>query len=132
MYEEISKFRINKGRGVISKFDKTRFDEYSIFSRIGDGSLGGKARGLAFIDSIIKKYQIFYQYDDVIITIPRTVVLCTDIFDEFMQTNNLYEIALEEKRLSPETERFGVQNIDRENPVPVLGTIEEPAAVGGP
>lgn len=96
MYNEISKFRINKGRGIISKFDKAKFDEYSIFSRIGEGSLGGKARGLAFIDSIIKKYQIFYQYDNVLITIPRTVVLSTDIFDEFMESNKLYNIALSE------------------------------------
>lgn len=94
IYNEISKYRINKGRGVISKFDRKRFDEYLIFSRIGEGSLGGKARGLAFIDNIIKKYQIAYQYDDVVISIPRTVVLCTDIFDEFMENNNLYKIGL--------------------------------------
>ena len=97
VYDEISNFRINKGRGVISKFDRTKFDEYSIFSRIGEGSLGGKARGLAFSDFLIKKYQIFYQYDDVIITIPRTVVLSTDIFDEFMVSNKLYEIALSDR-----------------------------------
>jgi len=94
IYEEISKYRINKGRGVISKFDKRRFDEYLIFSRIGEGSLGGKARGLAFIDNLIKKYQIAYQYENVVISIPRTVVLCTDVFDEFMETNNLYKIGL--------------------------------------
>ena len=94
IYEEILKFRINKGRGIISKFDKNHFDEYLIFSRIGEGSLGGKGRGLAFIDSIIKKHQLFYDYKDVIITIPRTVVICTDIFDEFMESNNLYKVGL--------------------------------------
>jgi CheY-like chemotaxis protein len=94
IHEEISKYRINKGRGVISKFDRKRFDEYLIFSRIGEGSLGGKARGLAFIDNLIKKYQIAYQYENVVISIPRTVVLCTDVFDEFMEINNLYKIGL--------------------------------------
>ncbi|MCK5822607.1 MAG: phosphoenolpyruvate synthase [Bacteroidales bacterium] len=94
IYEEILKFRINKGRGIISKFDKNHFDEYLIFSRIGEGSLGGKGRGLAFIDSIIKKHQLFSDYKDVIITIPRTVVICTDIFDEFMESNNLYKVGL--------------------------------------
>ncbi|MCK4664162.1 MAG: response regulator [Bacteroidales bacterium] len=94
IYDEISKYRINKGRGVITKFDRYRYDEYTMFSRIGEGSLGGKARGLAFIDAIIKKHQLLYQYDNVIIAIPRTVVLCTDIFDEFMEDNDLYKIGL--------------------------------------
>jgi hypothetical protein len=69
----ISSFRLGKGRGVIAKFDKTSFDEYQIFSRIGEGSIGGKARGLAFINRIIKIIS-FYKFPDVLITIPRTVV----------------------------------------------------------
>lgn len=92
--DEISRYRINRGRGVISNFEGDGFDEYSIFSRIGEGSIGGKARGLAFVDSIIKKHRIFYKYDNIIISIPRTIVLCTDIFDDFMYDNSLYEIAL--------------------------------------
>ena len=87
-------FRSGKGRGVIAKFDKTSFDEYQIFSRIGEGSIGGKARGLAFINRIIKNNKLFNRFPDVIITIPRTVVLSTDIFDEFMEQNNLYSVAL--------------------------------------
>jgi hypothetical protein len=58
------------------------------------GSIGGKARGLAFINSIIKKRKLFNTFPDVLITIPRTVVLSTDIFDEFMEKNNLYSVAL--------------------------------------
>ncbi len=92
--KEISRYRINRGRGIISKFEGDGFDEYSIFSRIGEGSIGGKARGLAFVDNIIKKHKIFYKYENIIISIPRTIVLCTDVFDEFMTNNNLYEIAL--------------------------------------
>src|SRR5512133_2567513 len=94
LYIAISSFRLGKGRGVIAKFDKASFDEYQIFSRIGEGSIGGKARGLAFINSIIKNNKLFNKFPDVIITIPRTVVLSTDIFDEFMDQNNLYSIAL--------------------------------------
>jgi CheY-like chemotaxis protein len=94
LYVAISSFRLGKGRGVIAKFDKTSFDEYQIFSRIGEGSIGGKARGLAFINRIIKTNKLFNKFHDVLITIPRTVVLSTDIFDEFMDQNNLYSIAL--------------------------------------
>jgi len=94
LYIAISSFRLGKGRGVIAKFNKTSFDEYQIFSRIGEGSIGGKARGLAFINMIIKNNKLFNKFPDVLITIPRTVVLSTDIFDEFMDQNNLYSIAL--------------------------------------
>ncbi len=94
LYVAISSFRFGKGRGVIAKFDKSSFDEYQIFSRIGEGSIGGKARGLAFINSIIKTHRLFNKFTDVLITIPRTVVLSTDIFDEFMEQNNLYSVAL--------------------------------------
>jgi CheY-like chemotaxis protein len=94
LYVAISSFRLGKGRGVIAKFDKTSFDEYQVFSRIGEGSIGGKARGLAFINRIIKNYKLFNKFPDVLITIPRTVVLSTDIFDEFMDHNNLYSVAM--------------------------------------
>jgi len=94
LYVAISSFRLGKGRGVIAKFDKSSFDEYQIFSRIGEGSIGGKARGLAFINRIIKNNKLFNKFPDVLITIPRTVVLSTDIFDEFMDQNNLYSVAL--------------------------------------
>jgi CheY-like chemotaxis protein len=94
LYIAISSFRLGKGRGIIAKFDKTSFDEYQTFSRIGEGSIGGKARGLAFISSIIKKNKLFNKFPEVLITIPRTVVLSTDAFDEFMENNNLYSVAL--------------------------------------
>jgi len=82
--DAIVSYRRMKNRGVVAVFQKDRFDRYSNFARIGKGSMGGKGRGLAFIDSIIKKYP---QTDaisgtQVNITIPRTVVICTDLFDE--------------------------------------------------
>jgi len=94
LYVAISSFRLGKGRGVIAKFDKSSFDEYQIFSRIGEGSIGGKARGLAFINRIIKINKLYNRFPNVLITIPRTVVLSTDVFDEFMDHNNLYPLAL--------------------------------------
>ena len=94
IYEAISSFRISKGRGIIAQFDKNSFDEYLTFSRIGDGSIGGKARGLAFINMLIKKHSLFHKFKDVVITIPRTVVISTDLFDEFLEANDLYKIAL--------------------------------------
>ena len=93
-FETIVKYRKMKNRGVVAVFRKDRFDHYSNFARIGQGSLGGKGRGLAFIDSIIKKHPVCDFFGGVTISIPRTVVLCTDIFDEFMAANNLYPIAL--------------------------------------
>lgn len=94
IFDAIGSFRLNKARGVIAQFYRDRFDEYLTFTRIGEGSIGGKARGLAFLDSLIKRNQLFDKYDGVAITIPRTVVLSTDVFDEFMEENDLYKIAL--------------------------------------
>lgn len=93
-FDLIVKYRKMKNRGVVAEFRKDRFDYYSNFARIGQGSLGGKGRGLAFIDSIIKKHPECDNFQGVTISIPRTVVLCTDIFDEFMADNDLYPIAL--------------------------------------
>jgi len=96
LFYAISAYRLSKGRSIIAKFDRNTFDEYKFFSRIGEGSIGGKARGLAFINQVIKDYNLFHKYDDVIISIPRTVVISTDLFDEFMESNNLYSIALQD------------------------------------
>ncbi len=93
-FDLIVKYRKMKNRGVVAEFRKDRFDYYSNFARIGQGSLGGKGRGLAFIDSIIKKHPECDNFQGVTISIPRTVVLCTDIFDEFMADNDLYPLAL--------------------------------------
>ncbi len=96
IYDEISLYRLNRGRGIITKYQKNGFDDYSTFVRVGEGSLGGKARGLAFIDNVIKKNGIFYKYNDIVISIPHTIVLCTDIFDQFMESNRLYDKALQD------------------------------------
>ena len=83
-------FQIYRSRGVIAKFDKNNYDDYLIFSRIGEGALGGKGRGLAFIDSFLKRHKLSKKYKDITISIPRTVVLSTEVFDEFMEQHNLF------------------------------------------
>ena len=94
IFDAIVQYRHMKNIGVVAVFDRDKFDRYAHFARIGDGSLGGKGRGLAFLDSIIKKHPEFNEREGVSVSIPKTVVLCTDVFDKFMESNNLYPIAL--------------------------------------
>ena len=93
IFDLIVQYRRMKNSGVVAVYQKERFDEYSNFARIGDGSLGGKGRGLAFIGAMVKRYPKL-EHALFAVTIPKTVVICTDIFDEFMETNELYPVAL--------------------------------------
>jgi Phosphoenolpyruvate synthase/pyruvate phosphate dikinase len=94
IFEAIVKYRKMKNQGVVAIFKRDRFDRYSNFARIGEGSLGGKGRGLAFIDTMIKRHPEYEEFENAKVVIPKTLVLCTDVFDEFMDTNGLYKIAL--------------------------------------
>ena len=94
IFEAIVRYRKMKNQGVVAEFKRERFDRYSNFARIGEGSLGGKGRGLAFIDNMIKRHPDFEDFENASVAIPKTVVLCTDIFDEFMDSNRLYQLAL--------------------------------------
>lgn len=94
IFDAIVQYRHMKNIGVVAVFDRGKFDRYAHFARIGDGSLGGKGRGLAFLDNIIKMHPEFNLFPGVTVRIPKTVVLCTDVFDQFMEHNNLYPIAL--------------------------------------
>jgi CheY-like chemotaxis protein len=93
IFDCIVEYRRMKNTGVVAVYRRGRFDEYSRFARIGNGSLGGKGRGLAFIGSMLNRYPQF-RYPNLSVTIPRTVVICTDVFDEFMESNDLYPFAL--------------------------------------
>lgn len=94
IFDAIVRYRKMKNRGVVAEYLRGRFDRFSHFARIGEGSLGGKGRGIAFIDHILKKHVVFESMPNVEIRIPKTLVLCTDIFDRFMEDNNLYQVAL--------------------------------------
>ena len=92
--DAIVAYRRMKNQGVVAVFQRQRYDQYSNFARIGEGSLGGKGRGLAFIDYLLKRHTDLNEMNGIPVRIPKTVVLCTDIFDEFMDTNDLYQVAL--------------------------------------
>ena len=98
IFDAIVKYRKIKNSGIVAVFQKDRFDEYSNFARIGEDSLGGKGRGLAFMGQMIKRNadELVKNFPNVTVQIPKTVVLCTDIFDEFMESNDLYSVALQD------------------------------------
>lgn len=87
--QQIHDFHALMGRGVIAHFDSKNYGRHIWFSRMGDGSLGGKARGLAFLNSLVDKHKLADRYPGVKISIPRTVVIATDYFDQFILENDL-------------------------------------------
>lgn len=87
--EMIHDFRINQGVGVVAKFSPDTYNDTIRFARLGNGSLGGKGRGLAFLNHILVKYDMYDKYEDVRITVPRTLVITTDYFDRFIIDNGL-------------------------------------------
>ncbi len=87
--QQIHDYHALTGRGVIAHFDAETYGRHIWFSRMGEGSLGGKARGLAFLNSLVYKHHLSDRYDNVKISIPRTVVIATEYFDQFILENDL-------------------------------------------
>ena len=87
--DAIRRYRILQGHGVVARFDRDTYNRYIWFARIGDGSLGGKGRGLAFMNSMLQKHRFYDRYEGVKVQLPRTVVIATDYFDEFIRDNGL-------------------------------------------
>lgn len=104
--DAIIRYRQITGRGVIGKFNRLDYNEFIQIARIGEGSMGGKARGLAFINSVLKRHNLFNKYEGVHISIPRTTVISTEYFDRFMEENKLYKKALSEESDAEILERF--------------------------
>ncbi len=133
IYEAISNFRIAKARGVITQFQRESFDEYFMLTRIGESSIGGKARGLAFLDTLIKRNHLYNKFDGVEITIPRTIVIGTDIFDEFMEMNQLYKIALSDEHSDDEIlDKFvnsPLPDIVSDDLNTIVSLVEKPLAI---
>jgi CheY-like chemotaxis protein len=86
----------DRQRGVISEFNKETFDPKNSFARIGGGSLGGKARGLGFINSLITNYNVKDLFEGIEVSVPSAIVVGTEIFDNFIKNNNLEMFALQE------------------------------------
>ncbi len=94
LIQSLNTYRTLRQRGIISDFNKETFDPKSSFARIGGGSLGGKARGLGFVSTLINDYNVRDKFENVIISVPPAVVLGTDVFDHFLDENNLRQFAL--------------------------------------
>lgn len=86
---KIHDFRINQGLGVVARFDRAGYNDAIWFARVGNGSLGGKARGLAFLNHILQKYDLYDKWEDVRVLVPRTLVITTEYFDRFIIENGL-------------------------------------------
>ena len=82
-------YRTMLGQGLVAQFDEETYSDAIGFARLGEGSIGGKARGLAFMNSMLAKYNHYYKYPNVRIMIPRSLVIATDYFDQFMRINGL-------------------------------------------
>ena len=85
----IHDYRISQALGVVAAFNPETFNDTFWFSRLGTGSIGGKARGLAFLNNILEKYNLYDQWEDVHVMVPRTLVITTDWFDRFIHENGL-------------------------------------------
>jgi DNA-binding response OmpR family regulator len=83
-------------QGIIADFQPFKFDPHSNFVKLGAGSLGGKGRGIAFINSLLAQTDAFRNYEDIEILVPRTTVICTEVFEEFLKINHLEEFAIKE------------------------------------
>lgn len=90
--QQIHDYHTLTSRGVIAQFDAVSYDRYIWFARIGEGSLGGKARGLAFLNSLVYKHHLAERYPEIKVSIPRTIVVTTDYFDKFIIENDLQYI----------------------------------------
>jgi CheY-like chemotaxis protein len=90
----IQAYRETRSRGVIADFDRTTFDPAAGFSRIGGGSLGGKARGLAFVNYLLSEHQVGERFRGMRVAVPPSVVIGTDVFDEFLERNDLRDFAI--------------------------------------
>ncbi len=87
-------FRHEKQLGIVSDFSREQFDQQSDFVKIGNGSLGGKGRGLAFVNRLLRRYNVYNSFEGVRISVPPTTIIGTAVFDSFVEKNNLLEFAL--------------------------------------
>ena len=106
LINSLSHYRYLRQRGIITDFNKDTFDPQSSFARIGGGSLGGKARGLGFVNTLINDYNVRNTFENVDISVPPAVVIGTEVFDRFIDDNNLRSFALNCSDDAEITKRF--------------------------
>jgi len=114
LLETLKGFRHERQVGVVTDFSRDQFDGHAEFLRIGEGSLGGKGRGLAFINYLVNHYPVHNAFEGTRISVPRSAVICTGVFDQFMEINNLTEFALGERSDEEIIEAFTRASIPHE------------------
>ena len=133
LIESIHHYQELRLRGIITEFKKESFDSKNSFARIGSGSLGGKARGLGFINTLINNNKIRHKFEDIEITVPSAVVITTDVFDQFLEDNHIDVYSLsgihdeEIIRRFTSTQKFPSEV--KQKLLDFLDTIKEPLAV---
>ena len=85
----IHDYRINQALGVVAKYAPDTYNDTIWFARCGNGALGGKGRGLAFLNHMLQKYDLYDKWQDTRVLVPRTMVITTDYFDRFIHDNGL-------------------------------------------
>ena len=86
---DIHEYRISQGLGVVARFDPAAYNDTVWFARYGEGSIGGKARGIAFLNHILYKHNLYRRWEGVRMMVPRTLVIATEYFDRFILENGL-------------------------------------------
>ena len=85
----IHDYRINQALGVVARYAPDTYNDTIWFARCGDGAMGGKGRGLAFLNHMLQKYDLYDKWPDLRVFVPRTMVITTDYFDQFIHDNSL-------------------------------------------
>jgi hypothetical protein len=132
LLDNIHRYHRSVGQGVITEFHKESYEDYYWFARIGDGSLGGKARGLAFLNHLVQKYSLSDRFDGLRVSIPRTVVMTTDWFDRFILDNGLQYVIDSELSDDEILSEFVASTLPDElnqNLKAFLATVDGPLAV---
>ena len=88
----IHDYRINQALGVVAKYAPDTYNDTIWFARCGNGALGGKGRGLAFLNHMLQKYDLYDKWQDTRVLVPRTMVITTDYFDRFIHDNGLHYV----------------------------------------
>lgn len=96
LIEKLRQHRVERQRDIVAEFAPARYDQTSVFVKIGGGSLGGKGRGLAFVNSLIARYNIRDRFPGIRIGVPSTAVIAANVFEQFVQDNDLLSFILED------------------------------------
>jgi CheY-like chemotaxis protein len=94
LIRHLREYRRVRQRGLVTEFSKETYDPNTSFARLGGGSLGGKARGLGFVNLLINSYGLREKFEGVQIEVPPALVIGTEVFDQFLDDNGLRHFAL--------------------------------------